>query len=196
MRVLFCTLNYPPGIAGGAEQQARLQAGHVRRGHRVEVVCPRWDRLRTGRVNGVLVHRLPFLRTLPWQFTYPWLLFAFILGRSERFDLVHVHLGNIQADAAGVAALLTGTPTYVKLAAGGPRGEVGRMRPLARVTRYFGFRHAAAIQALNDEIEQELTHLGVSRGRDPPDTEWSALHVRGRVRVHAPGGKRGTWPRL
>ena len=134
MRVLFCALEYPPSPTGGAERQAQLQAEELqRRGHVVEVVCQRTAGTRSGPVNGVRVHRLPridrrFFRTL----SYLAALGVFLLSRLRRFDLVHVHLANAQADVAVAVARLAGRGSYLKLAAGGPLGEIGRFHRVAR----------------------------------------------------------------
>ena len=128
MRVLFCTPQLPPGIAGGAERQAQLQAeGLVRRGASDRRRLPRVQGQRSETRNGVRVIRLPlidvrFFRTV----TYLPVLFAFLLLRARRYQLIHVHLANLQADVAAAAASLSKVPLYLKLAAGGPRGEIGR----------------------------------------------------------------------
>jgi glycosyltransferase involved in cell wall biosynthesis len=166
-RILFCTLGYEPGPVGGAERQARLQAEElVRRGHTVDVVTPGAPHVRSGALGGVSVHRLPrihrrFFRTV----TYLPVLAAWLLFRIRRYDLVHVHLGNLQADVAGVACRLFNVPLYVKLAAGGPRGEIGRMRRVAWLTHYVGLRTARRIQATSDEIERDISSVGIAPSR-------------------------------
>jgi glycosyltransferase involved in cell wall biosynthesis len=167
MRVLFCTLDYPPSAAGGAEQQARLQAEElVRRGHRIEVVCARTPGHRPETLNGVKVHRLrrvnvKYLRTV----TYLFMLTVFLLRHVRRYELVHVHLANLQADVAVAISRQAGRPTYLKVAAGGPLGEIGRMRAVSAITRFFGLRHADAVQAISDEIGDDLARIGVAPER-------------------------------
>lgn len=194
MRILFCTLDYPPSAAGGAEQQARLQAEElIRRGHTVDVVCARAPGQSSGAVGGIQVHRLQYLpgSRVFSQATYLAMLAVFLVRRLRRYDLVHVHLANLQADVAVAIARLLGRPAYVKLAAGGPLGEIGRLRAVSWITRYFGLRHADAVQAISDEIAQDLRAIGVpperirriSNGVVPPrprgDTpERSALRSR------------------
>jgi glycosyltransferase involved in cell wall biosynthesis len=167
MRILFCTLDYAPSAAGGAERQARLQAeGLARRGHEIEVVCPRVAGHRSGPVNGVQVHRLPRLPGFPLRpLSYLFLLCVFLMARLRRFDLVHVHLANLQADVAVVAAEAAGRPSYLKVAAGGPLGEIGRLRRVARITRFHGLRNATIVQAISDEIARDLVGIGVTAGR-------------------------------
>jgi glycosyltransferase involved in cell wall biosynthesis len=167
MRVLFCTLDYAPSAAGGAERQAQLQAeGLAKRGHLVEVVCPRIGGFRSGRVNGILVHRLPRLSLWPLRpISYLLLLGAFLLLRLRRYDLVHVHLANLQADVAVAVARLLGRPSYLKLAAGGPLGEIGRLRHVAVLTRFYGIRHSTVVQAISDEIAADVMRLGVPPNR-------------------------------
>lgn len=166
--VLFCTWNYYPAPAGGAERQARLQAeALVRRGHRVRVICPRTDGLpRHDRINGVEVHRLFRLGyRYVMRLTYFASLTAYLLRHLRRFDLVHVHLANLQADVIVSLSALLRRPAYVKVACGGSVGEVRRLARVARVTRWTGLRRASRVQALSDEIETELVSIGVSSSR-------------------------------
>lgn len=132
----------------------------------VHVVCPSVNGSKSGTVNGVRVHRLPvFDRHLFRTLTYLPLLFVFLLVRLSRFDLVHVHLANLQADIAVFAATVVRRPSYLKLAAGGRLGEIGRLRKVAWLTRYYGIRHATLIQAISGEIFEDLTKIGVPVGR-------------------------------
>ena len=170
MRVLFCTLDYPPsavGSIGGAENQARLQAEElVRRGHMVHVVCARAPGTRSEVVEGVVIHRLPRLQKHRLRtVSYLLMLFGFLILRLRRFDLVHIHLANLQADVAVSGARLLRRPSYVKVAAGGPLGEVGRMRKVALLTRYTGLRKATRVQAISDEIAADLASIGVPESR-------------------------------
>lgn len=167
IRVLFCTLDYPPSITGGAERQASLQAEElVRRGHSVDVVCPRSSGHASQVINGVRVHRLPRVDRRPFRtISYLAVLAAFLLLRLGRYDLVHVHLANAQADVAVVAARLLGRASYLKVAAGGPLGELARFRRVARITRYYGIRHASLVQAISDEIRRDLINAGAAPSR-------------------------------
>jgi L-malate glycosyltransferase len=97
--------------------------------------------------------------------TYLLVLATFLALRLRRYDIVHVHLANLQADVAVAMARLLGRPSYVKVAAGGPLGEIGRLRGVARLTRYFGLRHADAVQAISSEIEQDLRVVGIDEAR-------------------------------
>ncbi|MGI8412174.1 MAG: glycosyltransferase family 4 protein [Solirubrobacteraceae bacterium] len=165
--VVFFTLNYHPGEAGGAERQARLQAEElVRRGHRVLVVCPRSRGPRTGKVGGVDVLRLPKLTRKPFRrISYALVLVPWLLAVGRRFDVWHVHLASTQADLVVFVGLLTRTPTYVKIASGGKTGEVQQFAPLGWATRRVGLRRATRVQALSAEIADELTTIGVIHGR-------------------------------
>jgi glycosyltransferase involved in cell wall biosynthesis len=167
LKVLFCTLAYHPSEAGGAEHQARLQAEElVRRGHEVTVVCARTDKARSGVINGVEVVRLPRIQQKGFRtFSYLPLLAGYLYKNLSRFDLVHVHLANLQADIAVAVARLKRKPSYLKLAAGGERGEIGRMSKIAFVTRLFGIRHATRVQAISEEIAGDLRRIGVRAER-------------------------------
>jgi glycosyltransferase involved in cell wall biosynthesis len=167
MNVLFCTSSYYPAVTGGAERQARLQARElVRRGHRVTVVCPEDAGLRSQAVDGVPIVRL--YRIDRWPFTrisYFVHLFWWLWRHVREFDLVHVHLANIQGDLAVLVGRRWRRPTYLKVACGGIVGEVHRLRAVALLTRWYGFRHADRIQALSSEITQELRSIGVRADR-------------------------------
>lgn len=163
LRILFCTWNYFPAPAGGAERQARLQAEElVRRGHGVTVMCPRLPGTRSALVNGVEVRRLRRLDHRPGQrLSYLAAILRYVGTHIRRFDLVHIHLANLQADVIVPLAMLARRPVYAKVACGGEAGEVFRLRKPAMVTRWFGLRHATRTQALSDEIACELVGIGV-----------------------------------
>ena len=168
MRILFSTWDYHPSAAGGAEKQARLQAEElVRRGHAVEVMCPRTAGHKRGyETGGVRVHRLFRIERRPFQrLTYLVAMSWFLLRNLRRFDLVHVHLANLQADVVVAFCRLLGRPSYVKLASGGYSGEIGRLGRAARFTRWYGLRHATRVQALSEELEAELRGIGVTGDR-------------------------------
>jgi glycosyltransferase involved in cell wall biosynthesis len=167
VKILFCTFSYFPAVTGGAERQARLQAQElVRRGHQVTVVCPRSGRLSSETIQGVRVVRLCRIERWPvTRISYFARLFPWLLRHVGKFDLVHVHLANIQADLAVFAARRWRRPTYLKLACGGPVGEVQRLSGVARFTRWYGYRHADRIQALSSEIVDELVGIGVAEDR-------------------------------
>lgn len=167
MRILFCTLGYPPGPVGGAERQAQLQARElVRRGNDVTIVCPRSRRLPPSRDAGIEVRRLPRIDRRPFRtLSYLPALAVFLLRHLDEYDLVHVHLANLQADVVALAAAIRPRPMYVKVAAGGYRGEVCRMRRVAWLTRYSGLRRAQRVQAISDEILDDLRRIGVDPGQ-------------------------------
>ena len=161
--VLFCTLGYPPGVTGGAERQAQLQAEALTRlGLIVEVVCPRRPGTRSGSFRGIHVYRLPFINQRPFRTaSYVVALFMFLLFRGRRYQMFHVHLAYFQADVVVIAAGVVRRPVWVKIAASGRLGEIARMAPLARFTHNVGLRHATTLQALSPDIAAELTILGV-----------------------------------
>ena len=162
-RILFCTLNYYPAPTGGAEHQAQLQAEELaRRGHAVTVVCPRVAGVTGGMINGVRVRRLYSIDRRPFRhLTHLLSLAVYLAATLRRYDLVHVHLANLQLDLAALLATLLRRPLYVKVAAGGAHGDVQRMRRVARLTRNIGLRTATRVQVLSDEILEELWPAGV-----------------------------------
>jgi len=166
-RILFCTWQYHPVPAGGAERQARLQAEElVRRGHHVTVVCPTAPGARSGEINGVSVLRLRRSRRRHLSsVTYFLNLGRYVLIHGRRFDVAHVHLANLQADVVVAVARLLGLPTHVKVANSGTYGETRRLERVARITRWYGLRHATSVQALSGETRGELLRIGVSADR-------------------------------
>jgi glycosyltransferase involved in cell wall biosynthesis len=167
VRILHCTLDYAPRAAGGAEHQAQLQAEELsRRGHDVHVVCPRQGRERSGIVGGVRVHRLWRVNRRPFQTMTCCASLAWFLVRYARsFDVIHVHLADVRADVATLVCRPLRRPVYVKIAAGGPRGEIGKQRRISALTRYHGLRHAACVQAISREIAAQLAGLGIDSAR-------------------------------
>jgi glycosyltransferase involved in cell wall biosynthesis len=167
LRVLFCTWNYHPSPAGGAEKQAKLQAEElVRRGHDVTVVCPKMPGTTSGFINGVRVERLRRLYKRPGQrLSYLAAIVIFAARNLRRYDLVHIHLANLQTEVLVPLALMARRPVYAKVACGGEVGEVARFRRVAKVTRWFGLKHAARVQALSAEIESELLSIGITPKR-------------------------------
>ena len=161
-RVLFVTWGFEPGPVGGAERQARLQASRlIELGYHVEVVCPRErDVPRRHTVGAIPVTRLPLINRRPFRrITFLATLFVFCLRHLNRFDLVHVHLANLQVDVVGLAARMRSTPVWVKVACGGRQGEAQRLSKVAWLTRWYGLRHAARVQAISDEIAEEMKHI-------------------------------------
>lgn len=167
LNILFCTYGYYPDVVGGAERQARLQAEElVRRGHRVTVVCARAAGAGSGELAGVRVVRLWRLDRQPFtRISYFARLSAWLMHHVRDYDLIHVHLANLQADVAVLAARPWGRPSYVKVACGGAVGEIVRLAPVAWLTRWYGFRHATRVQALSAEIAGELAGIGVRHER-------------------------------
>ena len=163
MKILFFTLDYHPGRAGGAERQAQLQAEElVRRGHDVRVVCPRSAGQRSGVVGRVDVLRLPRISKKPLhRLSYMLVLLPWLLARGRRYDVWHVHLASTQADLAVAIAQLLGKPTYVKIASGGETGEIQVFAHLSWLTRRIGLRKATRVQALSEQIVDELRGIDV-----------------------------------
>lgn len=167
LRVLFFTWSYYPAPAGGAERQAKLQAEALtRRGHVVTVVCPRTSRETSGPIENVYVRRLFRIDARPLRrLSYLCALLGFSLAHIRSFDVVHIHLANLQADVIVPCALLMRRPVYIKVACGGEVGEVQRLAKVALLTRWFGLRHASYVQALSQEIVEELKSIGIPSKR-------------------------------
>ena len=117
-----------------AEHQAKLQADELAgRGHDVHVVCPRRQGAKAGLVGSVKVHRLRIVTRRPFQtITTALSLAAFLVRHGRRFDIVHLHIADLRTDAAVLVCKLRRRPVYVKLAAGGPAGDIGQLRKIAQ----------------------------------------------------------------
>ncbi|MFI5258260.1 MAG: glycosyltransferase family 4 protein [Candidatus Limnocylindrales bacterium] len=167
VRVLHCTLDYAPRAAGGAEHQAQLLAEELsRRGHAVQVVCPRQGPEGSGSVGGITVSRLWHINRRPFQTIAACTSLAwFLLRHAGSFDLVHVHLADARADVAALVCRLRRRPLYVKVGAGGPHGEIGQQSMISRMTHHYGLRHAVCVQAISDEIEAQLAGLRLNPER-------------------------------
>jgi glycosyltransferase involved in cell wall biosynthesis len=164
--VLFCTLGYPPEPAGGAEQQARLQAQALtRRGHRVTVVSRSPGASRAEVVDGITVHRLAASDRAPARLAYYARLARYLDREVRRFDVVHVHNANVQAELAVAAADRARRPVYLKIAGGGSASEISGLRGIRGWTSPRALRRAAVVQATTDEIADSLRGLGVAAER-------------------------------
>ena len=167
LRILFCVTGYFPAVVGGTERQARLQAEELtRRGHYIDVVCPRHTSTSESKVGDAPVIRLRGVSRRPFRtVSYLVRLLFFLLRNARRYDLVHIHLANLQADTGVLAVRVARRPTLVKVACGGSQSEMRRLRRVAWATRWYGLRHATRVQALSREIEEELQQIGVPRER-------------------------------
>jgi glycosyltransferase involved in cell wall biosynthesis len=117
-------------------------------------------------INGVRVARLRRLYKRRGQrISYLGSILLFVARRLRRFDVVHIHLANLQTDVIVPLAQLFRVPVYAKVACGGEAGEVYRLRVPAMLTRWYGLRHATRVQALSEEIVDELESIGVRRDR-------------------------------
>jgi glycosyltransferase involved in cell wall biosynthesis len=168
LRIKFVTVGYPPDDVGGAERQAQRQATElVGRGHEVTVVTAQVQKhAKSGPVDGIAVTRLrrpqwPILGTLLYCFNLTW----YLVRTRRQYDIVHVHLANLQLDAAAIASAITRAPLYAKVAAGGRVGEVQRFSRVAVVTRRVGLRWADRVQAISQEIADELAAASVRAER-------------------------------
>jgi glycosyltransferase involved in cell wall biosynthesis len=160
LNLLFVTLDYYPGVFGGAERQARIQAEElVRRGHKVTVVCPRFAGTGSGAINGVRVVRLwpgpPWLRS-PWVYG-PW-FFLWVLWHAGRFDIIHVHHGGAAGRLAVLAGFIVRRRVYYKVTTAPRKASRSTLERVFGLPPrdYRGLRMAARVQALTPQIRDEL----------------------------------------
>jgi len=168
VRILFVTVGYPPEQTGGAESQARLQAQALKRsGNEVLILTTSksiyWSYTR---IDGVAIIRLPRLKIRFLGTIFHLLNLVISLGILRgQYEIIHIHLANLNADAAVLAGKILKKPTYIKLASGGATGEILRFRKLASLTRYFGLKNADRIQAISHEIYSEALSIGIEKDR-------------------------------
>ena len=136
----------------------------MRRGHRVTVVCRSLTGSRTEQVGGVTVHRLGGATRAPGRQAYYGRLARHLVRTVRRYDVVHLHHANVQADIVVPIAAAAGRPVYLKIAGGGP--SVERLgRGLRRWTAVRAFRRAAVVQTQSPDAVMSVRRLGVPAGR-------------------------------
>ena len=168
LKVLFVTTGFPPNDIGGAEIQAYKQACSLNElGCKVSVVTQsRNFRFSKEFVTNIMVTRLPwrngiFIGKLFNLAT----LVLFMFRNGRKFDVIHIHLANLQADVCVFICRILKLPTLIKVASGGKFGEIARFTSVAKLTKYYGLRRANAIQSISDEILTELLSIGVKENR-------------------------------
>jgi len=165
IRVVFVSVGYPPNDVGGAEKQCKLQAEHLASlGHDIQVVTPRFGYLPVfENINGIKVYRLPRPKQRYFgALIYALNLFVFLVVKSFSFDLIHVHLANLQAEIAVISGKIRRKPVHIKIAAGGYIGDIARTQTVPFLRSNYGIREAASVQAISEEIFRELMELGLS----------------------------------
>lgn len=118
LRILF-VVDSPYPTLGGAEIQARLLAGELRRmGHDIRVLAPRRlpGQAQRERVDGVEVFRLGHPR---WKGLGALILnvryAAWLLRHQHRIDVIHIHMMHNLAGAAGWLKPWLRVPVMVKI---------------------------------------------------------------------------------
>ena len=158
-------------VIGGNETQCKLLSEELAsRGVQVSVVttCLRSARFRED-VNGVRVYRiLPPVwpnRFWPTVFLSNTVLILFLLLKRRQYDIIHVHQFLWHALGAVIAGRFIKKKTVVKVAGGGPFGNVDfwvRKR-YAGAKAMMLLKKADRIVALSDEIIKELAAVGINR---------------------------------
>ena len=168
IKVLFITHGFPPADIGGAERQAFLQAKYlIANGNKVEIVCQSQGLFGSKtEIEGIRITRISRFRLRKiGSLLYLLKLGVFLVSNGRKFDVFHVHIASLHADLTVLIAKLLGIPVHVKVACGGQDGEIKRFKSLSKITRYYGLRHAASVQAISKEIRDELIEIGVNKSR-------------------------------
>ena len=182
LRVLFCTMGYPPDGSGGSQHQAALLAqALLRAGHAVDVVCPRRGGQKSGAVDGVPLTRLMgYERRVGNYRLYHWRLLLHVLFALPRYDIVHVHTADHQLRLICLAARLWRKPVYAKAAAGGDGADLQRLKRRGDASAVL---RCVTLQAISDEIAEEWLAAGVSPERIVAYRTASILSATGRQRL-------------
>jgi glycosyltransferase involved in cell wall biosynthesis len=162
---------YYPRAGGGADRLmqrvAELLAG---RGWRMLVLTQTVPgTARDEMVNGVRVRRL-FLLPLPGLRFFSYMLAAFWrqLTRRDAGQVLHLNQLYLHVPVALWLRRLRGLRVVVRVACGGPHGEIARLHSLPfGIGRWvlWAARRADAIISLTDQITEELLGAGFSRER-------------------------------
>lgn len=180
MRVLMFCSQFRP-IVGGAERQAERQAlALAEKGCRVSVLTPQLDPawpLRDS-FGPVAIERFPLSdlsRSLPQRgigvMNAPWLMIQVahaVAKRARHVDVVHCHVGSLQAIAAGGAARCLGVPALCKAAVADEKGDLGEMvsqGPINRIAAYFARRLFTRWIATTEAVRDALIAGGVPSGK-------------------------------
>ncbi len=153
-------------MTGGAEHQARLQAEELtRRGHVVNVVCPKRRDTDVNIVDGIRIYRLPVIERPYFQeLSYCFMLSLFLVWHMRRFQLVHIHMTHLDSVITCAVAWAFRRPVYAKIARGGGTGDA---RYLARAwyLRTVALAYPARFQCISEEIADDLRAVGVAPKR-------------------------------
>jgi glycosyltransferase involved in cell wall biosynthesis len=162
---------YYPNAGGGADRLmqrvAELLAG--RSWHMAVLTQTVPGTPKDERVNGVRVRRL-FLLSLPGLrfFSYMLAAFWYQLTRRDAGQVLHLNQLYLHVPVALWLRRLRGLRVVVRVACGGPHGEIARLRGLPLgIGRWVlrAARRADAVISLTDQITEELLGAGFARQR-------------------------------
>jgi len=176
-RVLFFCSQFHPTVGGAERQAEQLARALRRRGVEVEVLTPRRDPALPLReeIGGLPVHRYPIRDWSRRLGGVPGIGVPNLLGLRRatiraagsllpRFDLVHAHVGSALASFASEAAARGGRPFLCKLANGGPRFDLLRLRRGSLLGPLLARGLVARTDlflAISTEIEQDCLRAGI-----------------------------------
>jgi glycosyltransferase involved in cell wall biosynthesis len=162
---------YYPNAGGGADRlMQRVAETLAGRGWRMAVLTQRVPgAAREEMVNAVRVRRL-FLVPLPGLrfFSYMLAAFWYQLARRDAGQVLHLNQLYLHVPVALWLRRLRGLRVVVRVACGGPHGEIARLRGLPLgIGRWVlrAARRADAIISLTDQITEELLGAGFARER-------------------------------
>lgn len=171
-RLRIALLIHDIDACGGMERQASLLARRLAaRGHTLQVVCHEhkevsWGALRCAppeRRAAFVLHKVPLLRGVPAEAAHELALLT--AARSLRHDgvdvLLAIHISS--APAARDLGQLLRVPWVVKLAGGGPSGDMAAtLRGSRTAPGLAALRRADRVVCVSAQIEEEVRGAGVS----------------------------------
>ena len=203
MKICMVTSSYPryPGDYAGSTLRS-MACAVAALGHHVDVVAP-YDPLGDGPDDArVEVHRFryapkdglclaghgrslyadvrlrPLVPLLMPGYALSCLLTILRLHRRRRYDVLHGHWGIPSGTIAAAASYLTGVPLIVTLHGGGDVCLMENSRLLGAAGR-FGFRRAAEVTVLSQDMLAAARRLGLRGGQVVPQGVNTSLFCAG-----------------
>ncbi|HHT9107464.1 MAG TPA: glycosyltransferase family 4 protein [Candidatus Wunengus sp. YC64] len=159
---------YFPFVGGNETQCKILSEALVTKGVNVSVVTT-WlygTRLYEN-INGVRIFRIlpPVWSKILWPtaFLSNVVLFLFLLIRKKEYDIIHAHQALWHALGVVIAGKLLNKKSVVKVAGGGPSGNIAfwQEKSITGSIAIAILKKASCVVSVSEEIAYELAHVGI-----------------------------------
>jgi glycosyltransferase involved in cell wall biosynthesis len=181
LNILMCPGQFHPTIGGAENQAKKLSFSLLRKGHRVEVLTPRWDRSwpRREQIGLLTIHRFSlidlgrYMRGFRGYGPINTLLRVVqirkLVGRlASRFDVLHAHTATPLSFFFMEAGHGAGKPVICKVAAGGDYSDFKSFRKSLRWGAMPMRRMVARMDrwvATSNQIRADLIETGADEKR-------------------------------